>query len=89
MCTEEKFHALERRVERMDDRLRAVEATVTAGFGDLKSELGRLYAERAKWSEWMRENIGHVLKWAGVIILSACGINQATGIVRLFVGGAT
>ena len=89
MCTEEKFHMLERRVEGMDDRLRAVEATVTAGFGDLKAELGRLYGERAEWSAWLRANIGRALKWAGVIILSACGINQAAGIVRLFVGAAS
>ena len=89
MCTEEKFHALERRVQGLDDRLRAVEVTVTAGFGDLKTELGRLYGERAEWSAWLRANIGRALKWAGVIILSACGINQATGIVRLFVGATS
>lgn len=86
MCTEEKFHALARKVENIDNRLKLVETTITEGFSGLKAELGRLYDERAKWSAWLRDNLGRALKWIGIIVLAACGINQVSSVVKLFRG---
>ena len=86
MCDEEKFHALARKVENIDSRLKVVETTITEGFSGLKAELARLYDERAKWSAWLRDNLGRALKWAGAIILAACGINQVSSVVKLFMG---
>lgn len=88
MCTEEKFHALARKVENIDNRLKVVETSITEGFSGLKAELVRLYDERAKWSAWLRDNLGRALKWLGLIVLSACGINQISSIVRLFLTNA-
>lgn len=80
---------LEGSVDQLKNRLTAVETTLDdmreeskAGFADLKDELKAIYAERAAWGKWARENIGHALRWAGVIILTACGITQASSIIQ-------
>lgn len=86
---EERVDGLEERVDLHDSRLAVMETSLAdmrsecaTGFKDIKTDLGRIYEERAKWSAWARENIGHALKWAGVIILTACGITQASTIIN-------
>ena len=89
MCDHAHYDQLEVRVDQLENRLTAVETTLTnmreeskAGFADLKGELKSIHEEKAKWGEWARTNLGHALKWAGVIILSACGITQASSIIK-------
>ena len=91
MCDSTKYHELDQRVDAMDRRLTAVETNLAdmraeckSGFEDLKSELHRVYEERSKWGEWARANLGTALKWLGAIVLAACGITQASTIIKLF-----
>ena len=97
MSEDEKYNQLELRVDNVENRLIKVEISlsdmrdeVRRGFADLKTDFQRVYAaqeryneEKAKWGAWARENIGRVLKWAGWIILAACGINQTSTIFKL------
>lgn len=85
------YNELEQRVDSLDRRLTAVETSlsdikenISSGFTDMKTELGRIYGERAEWGKWAREHLGTALKWAGAIILGACGITQFSNIVKLF-----
>lgn len=89
MCDKPHYDDLEGRVDKLETRLSVVETSITdmrqecsTGFSDIKAELRRIYSERSKWSEWARENIGHALKWAGIIILTACGITQTSNIIK-------
>lgn len=89
MCDHEHYAELDDRVDKLETRLTAVETSLTdmrsenaAGFRDVKDTLARIYDERAKWGEWARENIGKVIKWVGLIVLAACGINQAATIIK-------
>lgn len=89
MCDKEHYDDLEERVSGLETRLVQVETSITdlrdeckGAFGRLETELRRIYDERLKWGEWARENIGRALKWAGVIVLSACGINEASTIIK-------
>ena len=89
MCDHVHYDQLEGRVDQMESRLTAVETSIEdmrreckTGFEKLGADLCRIYDERAKWSAWTRENLGHALRWAGVIILTACGITQASSIIQ-------
>lgn len=89
MCDHVHYDKLEGRVDQLENRLTAVETTLAdmreeskAGFADLKGELKSIHEEKAKWGEWARTNLGHALKWAGAIILTACGITQASSIIQ-------
>lgn len=83
MCTEEKFHALERKVGSIDERVIKIETTLETKFDEISSQLQILIDERSKWSEWLRHALGKALKLTGAIVLGACGINQISKIVQL------
>ena len=89
MCDHVHYDQLAGRVDQMENRLKAVETSIEDmhrecknGFEKLGADLSRIYDERAKRSAWARENLGHALRWAGVIILTACGITQASSIIQ-------
>lgn len=89
MCDHKHYDELEDRVDELENRLTAVETSISdmrneckIGFNRLETELGRIYNERAKWSEWARENLGNALKWIGYIVLAACGITQVGNIAN-------
>lgn len=80
---------LKSKVAELDSRLTKVETELKdsrdenrRGFDDIKKQLGYIYSEKAKWGEWARAHIGQALKWAGYIILAACGINQTNAILQ-------
>lgn len=83
MCTEEKFHALERKVGSIDDRVIKIETTLETKFDEISNQLQILIDERSKWSEWLRHALGKALKLTGAIVLGACGINQVGKIIQL------
>lgn len=83
MCTEEKFHALERKVGSIDERVIKIETTLETKFDEISNQLQVLIDERSKWSEWLRHALGKALKLVGVIILAACGINQVGKIIQI------
>lgn len=83
MCTEEKFHALERKVSSIEERVIKVETTIEAKFDEVSGQLKILIDERTKWSDWLRHALGKALRLIGVIVLAACGINQIGKIVQL------
>ena len=89
MCDRLHYKDLEARVDGLDNRLTAVETTVTdmrnecrQGFSDVKDQLSAIYGERAEWGKWARANLGLAFKWVGIIVLGACGINQASNIIQ-------
>ena len=89
MCDRLHYKDLEARVDGLDNRLTAVETTVTdmrnecrQGFSDVKDQLRAIYEERAEWGKWARANLGLAFKWVGIIVLGACGINQASNIIQ-------
>ena len=89
MCDRPHYEDLEARVDGLDNRLTAVETTVTdmrnecrQGFSDVKDQLREIYEERAEWGKWARANLGLAFKWVGIIVLGACGINQASNIIQ-------
>lgn len=91
MCDRPHYEDLDERVTELDKRLSLVENSVAEmreemniGFKDLKVTLTAFYEERKKWGEWARENLAVALKWVGWIILAACGITQASEILKLF-----
>lgn len=93
MCDRDKFLALSEKVDNVDHRLTVVETSLTdvrkdieEGFNSLRGDLGRIYEEKAAWGRWAREHLGTALKWAGAIILSACGITQLSSLVKLVMG---
>ena len=85
MCSEEKFHALERRVGSIDERVIKIETTLETKFTEISNQLQILIDERARWSEWLRHALGKAMKITGIIVLGACGINQVSKIVQIFV----
>lgn len=89
MCDRPHYEDLEARVDGLDNRLTAVETTVSdmrneckQGFSDVKDQLRVIYDERAEWGKWARANLGLAFKWIGIIVLGACGINQASNIIQ-------
>lgn len=89
MCDHIRYNELETKVNKMDNRLTAVETSVAdmrneckQGFTDLKVQLCAIYAERAEWGKWARQHLGSAFKWIGIIILAACGINQSSSIIE-------
>ena len=89
MCDRPHYEDLEARVDGLDNRLTAVETTVDdmrnecrQGFSDVKDQLRTIYEERAEWGKWARANLGLAFKWVGIIVLGACGINQASNIIQ-------
>lgn len=99
MCDEEKFHALETRVDSVENRLTKVETSLSdmrsecqRGFASIEKNVDRiydqnkhLYEEKARWGSWARDNLGRAFYWIGIIVLAACGITQATSIIKLFI----
>lgn len=89
MCDRPHYEDLEARVDGLDNRLTAVETTVgdmrnecKQGFSDVKDQLRAFYDERTEWGKWARANLGSAFKWIGIIVLGACGINQASNIIQ-------
>ena len=89
MCDRPHYEDLEARVDGLDNRLTAVETTVSdmrneckQGFSDVKDQLRVIYDERAEWGKWARAHLGLAFKWVGIIVLGACGINQASNIIQ-------
>ena len=89
MCDRPHYEDLEARVDGLDNRLTAVETTVAdmrnecrQGFSDVKDQLRTIYEERTEWGKWARANLGLAFKWVGIIVLGACGINQASNIIQ-------
>ena len=89
MCDRPHYEDLEARVDGLDNRLTVVETTVAdmrnecrQGFSDVKDQLRTIYEERAEWGKWARANLGFAFKWVGIIVLGACGINQASNIIQ-------
>lgn len=85
MCTEEKFHALERKVGSIDERVIKIETTIDTKFDEIGAQLQTLIDERKQWSDWLRHALGKALRLVAVIILAACGINQASKIVSAII----
>jgi len=86
---------LKEKVTNIDTRLTKVETEMKdcrdenrRGFDDLKAQLGHIYAERAEWSKWMRENLPKAAKWIGkwtvILVGVAIGINNLREIVAVF-----
>ena len=89
MCDRPHYEDLEARVDGLDNRLTAVETTAAAtrhqrrqGSPDAPAQLRTIYEERAEWGKWARANLGLAFKWVGIIVLGACGINQASNIIQ-------
>lgn len=77
------------RVDDVETRLAVVEHSLAdsrdenrRGFDDIKMQLNHIYAERTEWGKWAREHLGVFFKWLGIIVLAACGINQADKIIQ-------
>ena len=92
MCDESAFHKLVSRVDELEKKMAVMESTQTAmrqemkdGFTSVKTQLEHIYAERAEWSKWMRENLPAVGKWIGkwtlILIGVAIGVNNIPVIV--------
>ena len=95
MCDESAFHKLVSRVDELEKKMAVMESTQTAmrqemkdGFTSVKTQLEHIYAERAEWSKWMRENLPNAAKWVGkwIIILTgvAIGVSNLRDIVAVF-----
>lgn len=83
MCTEDKFHALERRMDDAEEEIVGIKSDVAEikrslndGFKDMRTMLGQLTVERKEWSTWLRETLTKSVKIIGIIVLFACGITQ-------------
>ena len=87
MCDESAFHKLVSRVDELEKKMAVMESTQT-GFTSVKTQLEHIYAERAEWSKWMRENLPNAAKWVGkwIIILTgvAIGVSNLRDIVAVF-----
>ena len=95
MCDESAFHKLVSRVDELEKKMAVMESTQTAmrqemkdGFTSVKTQLEHIYAERAEWSKWMRENLPNAAKWVGkwIVILTgvAIGVSNLRDIVAVF-----
>ena len=95
MCDESAFHKLVSRVDELEKKMAVMESTQTAmrqemkdGFISVKTQLEHIYAERAEWSKWMRENLPTAAKWVGkwIVILTgiAIGVSNLRDIVAVF-----
>lgn len=92
---QEQQKELKEQVKNIDSRLTKVETEMKdcrdenrRGFDDIKTQLGHIYAERAAWSQWLRDNLPKAAKWIGkwslILIGVAIGINNLQQIAALF-----
>ena len=96
MCSPAKFEEMGGEIDSLSSRLATAESRLTKlettvadmrnecrqGFSDVKDQLRVIYEERAEWGKWARSNLGLAFKWVGIIVLGACGINQASNIIQ-------
>ena len=93
MCDRAHFAALEARLDQTEDRLIRVETdlagtrkVVEDGFADVKTQLGQIYAEKARWAEWSRNALAAIGRWGGrwggIIILAALGLSSTPAIIK-------
>ena len=96
MCSPAKFEEMGGEIDSLSNRLVTAETRLTKlettvadmrnecrqGFSDVKDQLRTIYEERAEWGTWARANLGFAFKWVGIIVLGACGINQASNIIQ-------
>ena len=96
MCSPAKFEEMGGEIDSLSNRLATAESRLTKletavadmrnecrqGFSDVKDQLRVIYEERAEWGKWARANLGFAFKWVGIIVLGACGINQASNIIQ-------
>lgn len=86
MCTEEKFHALEHRVSKIEEEISDLRCSIENGFKNVNDQLDILIDERKQWSAWLRGAIGKTIQVAFIIILCACGINQISKVAAIIKG---
>ena len=96
MCSPAKFEEMGGEIDSLSNRLVTAETRLTKlettvadmrnecrqGFSDVKDQLRTIYEERTEWGKWARANLGFAFKWVGIIVLGACGINQASNIIQ-------
>ena len=96
MCSPAKFEEMGGEIDSLSNRLATAESRLTKlettvvdmrnecrqGFSDVKDQLRVIYDERAEWGKWARANLGLAVKWLGIIVRGACGINQASNIIQ-------
>ncbi len=92
MCTEDKFHALERRMDDAENEIVTIKGDINEikhslsdGFEDMRNLLSQLVSERKEWSGWLRDTLTKTVKIAGAIILFACGITQVGRIASVII----
>ena len=95
MCDKEHYESIDARVDALERQVVEIQAVqgqmrseLQRGFDDLKKQMEHIYAERAEWSKWMRENLPSVGKWLGkwtlILIGVAIGVNNIREIASLF-----
>ena len=96
MCSPAKFEEMDGEIDSLSNRLATAESRLTKlettvadmrnecrqGFSDVKDQLRAIYEERTEWGKWARAHLGLAFKWVGIIVLGACGINQASNIIQ-------
>lgn len=96
MCSPAKFEEMDGEIDSLSSRLATAESRLTKlettvadmrneckqGFSDVKDQLRIIYDDRAEWGRWARAHLGLAFKWIGIIVLGACGINQASNIIQ-------
>lgn len=84
----ERVDKLEKQMVEVQAVQKQMRSELQQGFADLKAQMEHIYAERAEWSKWMRENLPKVGKWIGkwslILIGVAIGINNLRDIAALF-----
>lgn len=95
MCDKAHFTEMDARIDALEKEmveLKTVQnqtrSELQQGFDDLKRQMEHIYAERAEWSKWMRENLPSVVKWIGrwtiILVGVAIGINNFREIAAVF-----
>lgn len=84
----ERVDKLEKQMVEVQAIQKQMRSELQQGFADLKTQIGNIYAERAEWSKWMRENLPKAAKWIGkwtvILVGVAIGINNLREIVAVF-----
>ena len=84
----ERVDKLEKQMVEVQAIQKQMRSELQQGFADLKTQMEHIYAERAEWSKWMRENLPKAAKWIGkwtvILVGVAIGINNLREIVAVF-----
>ena len=84
----ERVDKLEKQMVEVQAVQKQMRSELQQGFADLKTQMEHIYAERAEWSKWMRENLPKVGKWLGkwtvILIGVAIGASNIRDIAAVF-----